>query len=112
VLAVAAVVVALAVVDAITVALALGGAGALALVAAATAVWQARRAGEQARRSRAERLQAEVQQVLGGVVDEALVAPTRAVHGDHRAVRRAATGRSAGHLAAPGPVPAAPDTSA
>lgn len=103
VLAVAAVAVGLVVTDAVVVALALAGAGVLALAAAATAAWQARRAQEQARRGRAERLLAEVQQVIGGVVDEALVTPTRAVHGDHRAVRRAATGRSAGHLAAPGP---------
>lgn len=103
VLVVAGVVVGLVVPDAVVAALGVGAAGLLALVAAVAAVVGARRAEGRARQERATRLLADVQQVLGGVVDEALVAPTRAVHADHRVVRRAATGRSAGHLAAAGP---------
>lgn len=105
VLVAAAVVARLVVPDATVAALALGGTGVVALVAGAVVTGRARSAAHRARTARAERFLAEVQQTLGGVVDEALVAPARGVHGDHRVVRRAATGRSAGHLAAPGPGP-------
>ncbi|MBC7290481.1 MAG: 50S ribosome-binding GTPase [Actinotalea sp.] len=96
----AAVAVALLVQDATGPALALGAAAVVALVAAAATAVSARRARRRACHERAEQFLAAVQLVVGGVVDEALVVPTREVHADHRAVRRAATGRSAGHRAA------------
>ncbi|WP_225754008.1 GTPase [Actinotalea sp. Marseille-Q4924] len=100
VLAVAAVIVGVVVADGTVVALVLGAAALVALLAAGAAAVGARGAADRDRRARAARLLAEVRTVLGGVVDEALVVPTRAVHADHRAVRRAATGHSAGHVAA------------
>lgn len=101
VLLVAALVAALVVPDAGLPALVIGGAGILALGAAGALALGARRVTQQTHRARADRLLRDVQSVLGGVVDEALVAPTRAVHADHRVVRRAATGRAAGHVADP-----------
>jgi hypothetical protein len=65
------------------------------LLVAAGAVWcllQARRATRRAWAGQASALLGLLRERLGELVDERLVAPTRAVLADHRSVRRAAEG--------------------